>query len=83
MYDDAAVLDQVDLKEVQGKPISPIVIDARLGSEQNAAAPTRAGKAQGPPGFPGGPCLRSEPWGYGLPTFEGYQGRFQGLPRRR
>ncbi|MFI6530766.1 hypothetical protein [Streptomyces uncialis] len=29
----AAVLDQVDLKEAEGKPIPPIVIDARLGSE--------------------------------------------------
>ncbi|WP_234324795.1 hypothetical protein [Streptomyces albus] len=29
----AAVLDQVDLNEAEGKPIPPIVIDARLGSE--------------------------------------------------
>ncbi|MFI2241188.1 hypothetical protein [Streptomyces chrestomyceticus] len=29
----AAVLDQVDLKAAQGKPIPPIVIDARLASE--------------------------------------------------
>ncbi|GAA2500601.1 hypothetical protein GCM10010406_41380 [Streptomyces thermolineatus] len=29
----AAVLDQVDLKEAEGKPIPPIIIDARLGSE--------------------------------------------------
>ncbi|MGW7674422.1 hypothetical protein ACWGJX_46490 [Streptomyces sp. NPDC054775] len=29
----AAVLDHVDLKEAEGKPIPPIVIDERLGSE--------------------------------------------------
>ncbi|MFF3277423.1 hypothetical protein ACFYWU_41870 [Streptomyces chrestomyceticus] len=29
----AAVLDQVDLKDAQGKPIPPIVIDTRLASE--------------------------------------------------
>ncbi|MGW9618741.1 hypothetical protein ACWGUP_27120 [Streptomyces diastaticus] len=28
----AAVLDQVDLNDAEGKPIPPIVIDARLGS---------------------------------------------------
>jgi hypothetical protein len=34
VYDAAAtVLNEVDLKEAEGKPIPPIVIDARLGSE--------------------------------------------------
>lgn len=34
VYDAAvAVLDQVNLKEAEGKPIPPIIIDARLGSE--------------------------------------------------
>ncbi|MGW9594686.1 hypothetical protein ACWHLZ_30830 [Streptomyces chartreusis] len=29
----AAVLHQVDLKEAEGKPIPPVIIDARLDSE--------------------------------------------------